>query len=115
MYHACNCRGMFYYFSRVTMFWLQSWTLQLAKCSRPPLRRLLCDARTNLPVLMLFTKFILQEVDITLPDHSAWFEKYKYDIPVFHLNGQFLMKHQVDIQKLENELCKLGLQDHVNR
>ncbi|KAF7250302.1 hypothetical protein EYD10_04003 [Varanus komodoensis] len=125
---------MFYYFSRVTMFWLQSWTLQLAKCSRPPLRRLLCDARTNLPVLMLFTKnpcplcdeakaalepykhkFILQEVDITLPDHSAWFEKYKYDIPVFHLNGQFLMKHQVDIQKLENELCKLGLQDHVNR
>ncbi|XP_062984662.1 glutaredoxin-like protein C5orf63 homolog [Elgaria multicarinata webbii] len=116
------------------MFWFQSWTLQLAKCSRLPLRRQLCEARTTLPVLTLFTKdpcplcdkakavlepykhkFILQEVDITLPDHSAWFEKYKYDIPVFHLNGKFLMKHRVDIQKLENRLLNLELQDDGNR
>ncbi|XP_003216455.2 glutaredoxin-like protein C5orf63 homolog [Anolis carolinensis] len=110
------------------MFWIQGWTQQLAKCSRP-LRRLLSEANNNLPVLTLFTKnpcplcdeakavlepykhkFLLQEVDITLPDHSSWFEKYKYDIPVFHLNGQFLMKHRVDIKELEKRLLALELQ-----
>ncbi|XP_061464612.1 glutaredoxin-like protein C5orf63 homolog isoform X2 [Rhineura floridana] len=114
------------------MFWFQSWTLQLAKCSSA-LRRM-CDTSANLPVLTLFTKnpcplcdeakvvlepykhkFILQEVDITLPDHSAWFDKYKYDIPVFHLNGKFLMKHRVDIQKLKNQLLQLELQDNSFR
>uniref|UniRef100_A0A8D0FVU0 Glutaredoxin-like protein n=1 Tax=Strix occidentalis caurina TaxID=311401 RepID=A0A8D0FVU0_STROC len=52
-------------------------------------------------------RFILQEVDITLPENSAWYDKYKYDIPVFHLNGKFLMKHRVDIQKFEDQLMKL--------
>lgn len=52
-------------------------------------------------------QFVLQEVDITLPDNSAWYKRYKYDIPVFHLNGQFLMKHQVDIEKLENQLSRV--------
>uniref|UniRef100_A0A8C9FES4 Glutaredoxin-like protein n=1 Tax=Pavo cristatus TaxID=9049 RepID=A0A8C9FES4_PAVCR len=51
-------------------------------------------------------RFILQEVDITLPENSVWYNKYKYDIPVFHLNGKFLMKHQVDIQKFEDQLTK---------
>ncbi|XP_048384102.1 glutaredoxin-like protein C5orf63 homolog isoform X1 [Stegostoma tigrinum] len=80
----------------------------------------------DLPILTFFTKdecilceeakealiaykhrFILQEVDITLPENSIWFERYKYDIPVFHLNGQFLMKHQVNFKILENRLAKL--------
>ncbi|NXH61991.1 YD286 protein, partial [Rhabdornis inornatus] len=88
-----------------------------------------CSASANKPVLTLFTKkpcplcdeakevlepyrrrFILQEVDITLPENSAWYDKYKYDIPVFHLNGKFLMKHRVDIQKFEDQLRKLELQ-----
>ncbi|XP_063151341.1 glutaredoxin-like protein C5orf63 homolog isoform X2 [Candoia aspera] len=60
-------------------------------------------------------KFILQEIDITLPDHSVWLEKYKYEIPVFHLNGKFLMKHRVDIQKLENQLLNLELQDESSK
>uniref|UniRef100_A0A6J0TD33 Glutaredoxin-like protein n=1 Tax=Pogona vitticeps TaxID=103695 RepID=A0A6J0TD33_9SAUR len=115
------------------MFWFPSCTLKLVKCSGP-LRRLLSEAHTNLPVLTLFTKkpcplcdeakailepykhkFILQEIDITLPHHSAWFEKYKYDIPVFHLNGQFLMKHRVDTEKLEDQLLKLEMQDDGGR
>ncbi|KFP57904.1 Glutaredoxin-like C5orf63, partial [Cathartes aura] len=89
-----------------------------------------CSASANKPVLTLFTKkpcplcdeakevlepykrrFILQEVDITLPENSVWYDKYKYDIPVFHLNGKFLMKHQVDIQKFEDQLMKLELQN----
>ncbi|NWU36978.1 YD286 protein, partial [Hylia prasina] len=88
-----------------------------------------CSASTNKPVLTLFTKkpcplcdeakevlepykrrFILQEVDITLPENSPWYDKYKYDIPVFHLNGKFLMKHRVDIRKFEDRLRKLELQ-----
>lgn len=59
--------------------------------------------------LSLF-QFILQEVDITLPENSAWYERYKFDIPVFHLNGQFLMMHRVDIPKLEKQLQKLEQQ-----
>ncbi|XP_060617976.2 glutaredoxin-like protein C5orf63 homolog [Anolis sagrei] len=110
---------------RAKMFWIQGRTRQLAR----PLGRLLSEANNNLPVLTLFTKnpcplcdeakavlepykhkFLLQEVDITLPDHSSWFEKYKYDIPVFHLNGQFLMKHRVDIKELEKRLLALEFQ-----
>ena len=59
--------------------------------------------------LSLF-QFILQEVDITLPENSAWYQRYKFDIPVFHLNGQFLMMHRVDISKLEKQLQKLEQQ-----
>ncbi|XP_078391116.1 glutaredoxin-like protein C5orf63 homolog [Cetorhinus maximus] len=82
--------------------------------------------RKDLPVLTLFTKdactlcdeakealepyrhrFVLQEVDITVPENSVWFERYKYDIPVFHLNGQFLMMHKVNFKILEKRLTKL--------
>ncbi|XP_077200568.1 glutaredoxin-like protein C5orf63 homolog isoform X2 [Paroedura picta] len=116
------------------MFQFQSWTLQLAKHSSSSLQRLLCEAVSSLPVLTLFTKkpcplcdeakavlepykhkFILQEVDITLPDHIAWYERYKHDIPVFHLNGQFLMKHRMDIEMLKNQLRNIELQDGSKR
>ncbi|XP_076218307.1 glutaredoxin-like protein C5orf63 homolog isoform X2 [Aptenodytes patagonicus] len=109
-------------------------TLQLARQSSSPLGRQLSSASANKPVLTLFTKkpcplcdeakealepykrrFILQEVDITLPENSAWYDKYKYDIPVFHFNGKFLMKHQVDIQKFEDQLMKLELQNDGNQ
>ncbi|XP_066037962.1 glutaredoxin-like protein C5orf63 homolog [Chamaea fasciata] len=104
--------------------------LPQVRLSPSPLRRQVCSATMNKPVLTLFTKkpcplcdeakevlepykrrFILQEVDITLPENSAWFDKYKYDIPVFHLNGKFLMKHRVNIQKFEDQLRKLELQN----
>ncbi|XP_009888010.1 PREDICTED: glutaredoxin-like protein C5orf63 homolog [Charadrius vociferus] len=117
----------------MVLFFL-SRTLQLAGHSSSPLGRQLCSASANKPVLTLFTKkpcplcdeakevlepykrrFILQEVDITLPENSVWYDKYKYDIPVFHLNGKFLMKHQVDIQKFEDELMKLELQNDGNQ
>ncbi|XP_053911072.1 glutaredoxin-like protein C5orf63 homolog isoform X1 [Cuculus canorus] len=60
-------------------------------------------------------RFILQEVDITLSENSVWCDKYKYDIPVFHLNGKFLMKHRVDIQKFEDQLMKMELQNDENQ
>lgn len=55
-------------------------------------------------------QFILQEVDITLPENSAWYDRYKFDIPVFHLNGQFLMMHRVNLSTLEKQLQKLEQQ-----
>ncbi|XP_039614965.1 glutaredoxin-like protein C5orf63 homolog isoform X1 [Polypterus senegalus] len=84
------------------------------------------SVKKALPVLTLFTKnpcqlcneakevlepykhrFVLQEVDIMLPDNSVWLQRYKYNIPVFHLNGQFLMMHRVQTDILENKLAQL--------
>ena len=45
-------------------------------------------------------------MDITEKGNEAWFSKYKYEIPVFHLNGTFLMKHRVNEELLEKELRK---------
>ncbi|TNN87323.1 Glutaredoxin-like protein C5orf63 [Liparis tanakae] len=82
---------------------------------------------STLPTLTLFTKdpcplcdeakeelepfkhrFALQQVDISLPENRVWFDRYRWDIPVFHLNGQFVMKHRVDVVLLDKLLkdCK---------
>lgn len=51
-------------------------------------------------------------MDITEKGNDPWFSKYKYEIPVFHLNGTFLMKHRVNEELLEKELRKCeGNQD----
>lgn len=76
-----------------------------------------------LPTLTLFTKypcplcddakyalkplqhlFVLEEVDITKTENAHWFALYRYDIPVFHFEGKFLMKHMVNIELLRNVL-----------
>ena len=51
-------------------------------------------------------QFCLEEVDITQKGNEMWFEKYRYEIPVFHLNGSFLMKHRVNEELLEEQLKK---------
>ncbi|XP_077870266.1 glutaredoxin-like protein C5orf63 homolog isoform X2 [Saccoglossus kowalevskii] len=77
----------------------------------------------KLPILTLYTKkvcplcddakeilkkydsrFILQEVDITTKQNKDWYKLYRYDIPVFHFNGKFLMKHRVNEQLLDEML-----------
>ena len=35
----------------------------------------------------------LEAVDITDADNAEWFSKYKYDIPVLHVNGQYWAKN----------------------
>lgn len=78
-----------------------------------------------LPVLTLYTKhvcplcdeakaalesyrhrFQFEEVDIKAKGNEEWFEKYRYEIPVFHFNGSFLMKHRVNEGLLDRELSK---------
>ena len=51
-------------------------------------------------LFILTLQFVLQQVDISLPENRVWFDRYKWDIPVFHLNGQFVMKHRVDVMLL---------------
>lgn len=48
----------------------------------------------------------LEQVDITDDDHTEWFGKYKYDIPVLHVNGQYWLKHRTDIEE-----AKAGLEE----
>uniref|UniRef100_A0A8C7Z736 Chromosome 5 open reading frame 63 n=1 Tax=Oryzias sinensis TaxID=183150 RepID=A0A8C7Z736_9TELE len=52
---------------------------------------------------------ILSQVDITLPDNRLWWDRYRWDIPVFHLNGQFVMKHRVDVALLDRLLHDIEL------
>ncbi|XP_038072700.1 glutaredoxin-like protein C5orf63 homolog [Patiria miniata] len=79
----------------------------------------------QLPTLTLFTKdncslcddakevlrkygdrFVLEEVYITKPENRAYFKRYRYDIPVFHFNGEFLMKHRVDEELFKKVLAE---------
>eukprot|EP00795_Rhopilema_esculentum_P005908 gene5908-11246_t len=46
----------------------------------------------------------IEVIDIGDEKNSLWFEKYKYDIPVIHLNGKFLMKHKVFDGALEDAI-----------
>lgn len=41
----------------------------------------------------------LYQVDITDEDHSGWFSKYKYDIPVLHLDDKFWIKHRITVEQ----------------
>lgn len=49
-------------------------------------------------------QYRFKEVYITDKGNEEWYMKYKYDIPVFHLNGTFLMQHRVDRNILEEKL-----------
>ncbi|PIK51544.1 hypothetical protein BSL78_11571 [Apostichopus japonicus] len=63
----------------------------------------LCDDAKE--VLQDFpNKFTLEEVDITTPENKHWYKQYRYEIPVFHFQGQFLMKHRVDVKLLTQKL-----------
>ncbi|XP_048115212.1 glutaredoxin-like protein C5orf63 homolog [Alosa alosa] len=105
------------------MHWFRS---LLPKRSVQLLIRRSYSSPLQLPTLTLFTKdpcplcddakevlepykhrFTLQQVDITLPENKVWYDRYKFDIPVFHLNGQFLMMHRVNTTLLEKRLAKL--------
>ena len=41
----------------------------------------------------------LEAVDITDVENSAWFSKYKYDIPVLHVDGQYWAKHRITLEE----------------
>ena len=78
------------------------------------------------PVVQLYTKFgctlcdkvsdvlrsvrdshphTLEAVDITDEDKADWYDKYKYDIPVLHIEGKYWVKH-----RLTSEVAVEGLE-----
>jgi len=88
------------------------------------------SSNSKLPVLTLYTKvdcslcdealeklqhlknrFHLEEVDILLPENKQWHQKYRYDIPVFHFEGDFLMKHRANVPLLETNLLQFELEE----
>lgn len=46
----------------------------------------------------------LEKVDITRMENLKYLKLYRYDIPVLHLNGEFLCMHRLDAAQLEEKL-----------
>ena len=46
----------------------------------------------------------LRAVDITDEEHTEWFDKYKWDIPVLHVNGKYWTKHRLTKEEAEKGL-----------
>ena len=65
----------------------------------------LCDEALE-AIAHLNSRFVLETVDILHPDNKSWKREYRYDIPVFHLEGEFLMKHRADVELLERKLVE---------
>lgn len=65
---------------------------------------LLSEKLTEFVLYYRHLQFNFEEVDITAPDNKRWLEEYQFEIPVFHLNGKFLMKHRVNVKLLDRKL-----------
>ena len=48
----------------------------------------------------LSDRFELEKVYIDKKGNDKWFLKYNYHIPVFHFEGEYLMKHRADVPLL---------------
>ena len=56
----------------------------------------LCDkAKDVLKALSAEHPHSLEAVDITDEDKEEWFDRYKYDIPVLHMDGVYWAKHRL--------------------
>ncbi|CAG8670431.1 17950_t:CDS:2 [Dentiscutata erythropus] len=64
------------------------------------------DAKYTIDQVRKKIPFDFIQKDIKHSENSVWFHKYKYDIPILHLNDQFLFKHKVKQDKLELVLKK---------
>lgn len=49
----------------------------------------------------------LEKVDITKPENGQYFKQYRYDIPVLHINGEFLCMHRLDANLLDAKLNEI--------
>ncbi|XP_005107756.1 glutaredoxin-like protein C5orf63 homolog [Aplysia californica] len=63
----------------------------------------LCDEALEV-LKPLLNQVALEKVDITKPGNEQWWKAYKYDIPVFHFEGKFLMKHRANVDLLRKAI-----------
>ena len=54
-------------------------------------------------------RLVLKEVDIRAEGNEDLFDLYRYEIPVFFLGRKFISKNFIDLEKLEQELTKLEI------
>ena len=67
----------------------------------------LTDSNMNGAYIFLFLfQYKFETVDITDEGNEVWWEMYKYDIPVFHFEGKFLMKHRANVKLLDKKLTE---------
>ena len=52
----------------------------------------------------LNTRYELEKILIDQRGNEVYFHKYKWDIPVFHFENEFLMKHRADFDLLESKI-----------
>lgn len=68
----------------------------------------LCDeAKEVIKAVNKEIPFIIKEIDITKDD--ILFEKYKYDIPVIHINGVIAFKHRLTAFDFRKKLMTRNL------
>ncbi|KAG7348860.1 glutaredoxin [Nitzschia inconspicua] len=48
----------------------------------------------------------LQQVDITDREHREWWDRYKYDIPVLHINDMYWTKHRLTTDDVTKALMQ---------
>ncbi|KAJ2509878.1 hypothetical protein GGI11_000794 [Coemansia sp. RSA 2049] len=59
--------------------------------------------------------FDVKEVDIRSPGNEAWFDEYKHDVPVIHVNNEFLLWHRVDVADTVAKLQKIRGSDSTEQ
>ncbi|OLY79291.1 Glutaredoxin-like protein C5orf63-like protein [Smittium mucronatum] len=64
-------------------------------------------AKANLAKVNEKIPFTIYEVDIKAPENKKWFDEYRYDVPVVHANGKFLLWHQVDVPRAIEKLQEI--------
>ena len=95
-------------------------------CDRTSVTGVIYSAPSDKPKVTLFTKagctlcdvakdvlkttaedrpHTLEAVDITDPEHAEWWDKYKYDIPVLHVEGKYWAKHRITVQEALDALA----------
>ena len=55
-------------------------------------------------VLSLFVQVSLETVDIEEDGNEEWFNKFRYEIPVFFLDKKFLCKNMIDLATFHSAL-----------
>lgn len=64
------------------------------------------EARAVVDQVRRSVAFEYEEVDIT--QDPEWFQEYKWDIPVVHIDGEFAFKHRLDATELSEALRAAG-------
>ncbi len=67
----------------------------------------LCDEAKEIIEESYPNTFCFEEVDIT-KNNRELFRKFKFEIPVFYFNEEFLMKNRVDKKALDDLLNKIN-------